>query len=269
MSSSAANAAFFLEDFSLETRRRIIIRDDQVSWDDVWDMARLAHRQRKSLVLIDTGVFSLAELEWLVEARTTVLSYPEAGRSWAEMLLLKKVAKRTNSLVVFALRGIPGAKKTGEDWFDSTRQMGRGGVDLHVSGGDNPFKPQELSQLAADCRLGGAWFLYYHHGPVEPWLNPLAQEGAWLHLAAEFFRVEDAGYLEELLRLFPGKRPRLVFHCGEKCPPELKEIVSTRGGFLVYLLPPAELGNKKTRRLQPAERGLPFRAFHLHPKAMF
>lgn len=269
MGLASGNSNLSLSDFNYLAHQRITIRDDQVSWDQAWDMARRAKSLRKSLVLIDTGVFSLAELEWLIEAKASVLSYPEGGRTPAEMLLLKKVAKRSKSLVVFAFRNVLGTNKSSQDWFNSMRQMGRGGIDLHVSGRDKPFGPEELFQLAADCRRGGAWFLYYHHGPVEPWLIRLAQERAWLHLAAEFCRSEDAVILEELIRFYPGRRPRLVFHCSEKCPKEFEEIISARGGFFAYLLPPAGLLDKRRRQWRMEEKSPPFRAYHLHPKAMF
>ncbi|MGQ9578431.1 MAG: hypothetical protein ACUVWQ_07400 [Candidatus Aminicenantales bacterium] len=269
MGLASGNSNLFLSDFNYLAHQRITIRDDQVSWDQAWDMARRAKSLRKSLVLIDTGVFSLAELEWLIEAKASVLSYPEGGRSPAEMLLLKKVAKRSKSLVVFGFRNVSGTNRSVQDWLNSMRQMGRGGIDLHVSGSDKPFEPEELYQLAADCRRGEAWFLYYHHGPVEPWLIRLAQERAWLHLAAEFYRSEDAGIVEELLRSYPSRQARLVFHCGEKCPLELEEIISAWGGSLAYLLPPAGLLMKKRRQLRMVEKSLPFRAYHLHPKAMF
>lgn len=248
------------------TKKRIILRDDQISWTEAMDLAKWLSARKKSLVVIDTGCFSLSELEWLVTKKSIIVSSPEAGRSWSELLLLNKVARRFGEPVIFGYKG----RETGEklsEIYSALRHLGRGGVDLHISGQPKNFDSEALSQLAAECRHGHSWFVYYHYGAIETWLNQLAKEMAWIHLCDRFFNLSQKNELEELFRSFPHRHLRLVIHIeDESRGDELIELAIKQRGFVVFSRPPWPSFLKKTH---PRRRSLPFRAYHLEARALF
>jgi len=248
------------------TRKRIILRDDQISWTEAMDLARWLSSKKRAFVLIDTGLFSLAELEWLATRKTIIVSYPEARRSWSEILLLGKVARRARRTIIFGYKGSETGERLAETYL-GLRHMGRGGIDIHLSGRARNLDPEALSQLAADCRLGQAYFVYYHYGPVEAWLHQLGREEAWIHLLDHFFDPSQVNELEELFKSYPRK-VRLVIHMEkERRVPELMEMASKWGGYLVFPYPPwPSFFNKKGYQ---AGSALPFRAYHLESRALF
>jgi len=248
------------------TRKRIILRDDQISWTEAMDLARWLSSRRKTFVLIDTGLFSLAELEWLATRKTIIVSYPEARRSWSEILLLGKVARRARGAVIFGYKGSETGERLAEIYL-ALRHMGRGGIDIHLSGKARNLDPEALSQLAADCRQGQAYFVYYHYGPVEAWLYQLGREEAWIHLLDHFFDLSQMNTLEELFKSCPGKVKVVIHMEKERRDPELMEMARKWGGYLVFPRPPwPSFFIKKGYR---ADSALPFRAYHLEPRALF
>lgn len=250
----------------LLTKKRIIIRDDQISWIEAMDLAKWLSAKKKALVVIDTGCFSLSELEWLVTKKSIVVSSPETGRSWSDLLLLNKVATRFGEPIIFGYKGGETEEKLSEIYSD-LRHLGRGGVDLHISGQAKNLDSTALSQLAAECRHGHSWFVYYHYGSIESWLNQLAKEMAWIHLDDRFFNLSQSNELEELFRSFPHGQIRLVIHIDDESKEtELIELALKLGGFVVFSRPPWPSFLKKRF---PQRRGLPFRAYHLEARALF
>lgn len=248
------------------TKKRMIVRDDQISWGDAMDLAKQLRASKKALVIIDTGCFSLPELEWLVSKKSIIVSSPEAGRSWPELLLLKRVAQRHGAMVIFSYNGSETGEKLAEI-YSALRHLGRGGVDLHISGQAKNLDPEALSQLAAECRRGHSWFVYYHYGAIEAWLNQLAKEMAWIHLCDRFFKWSQKNELEELFRSFPHRHIRLVVHIEDESKgTELVELALKKGGFVVFSRPPWPFFLKKG---YPQRRRLPFRAYHLEARALF
>ncbi len=250
----------------LLTRKRIIMRDDQISWVEALDLAQWLSARKKTFILIDTGCFSLSQLEWLSTKKSLIVSSPEADRSWSELLLLNKVAKRFGQPIIFAYKD----RETGEKlWeiYSALQHLGRCGVDLHISGQNKTLDSEALGQLANCCHRGRSWFVYYHYGPIETWLNQLAKEMAWIHLSDRFFDMSQKNELEELLRSFPRHPLRLVIHVEDESKGiELIEFAFKKGCFVVFYQPPWSSFLKKRYFLR---RQLPFRAFHLEEKALF
>ncbi|MCX7973517.1 MAG: hypothetical protein N3B16_03355 [Candidatus Aminicenantes bacterium] len=250
----------------VSSRKKIILRDDQISWLEAMDLAEHLSSRKKALILIDTGCFSLAELEWLVLRRAIIVSYAETGRTWSDLLLLKKVASRVRRPVIFAFQGEE-RESRGTEALSALHQLARGGLDLHLSGRKKTFDPEVLAHLAADCRLGHSWFVYYHYGGVDAWLIQLAKEKAWLHLDGRFLDESQLLSLEELLLSFPKGRVRLVLHLEEEASGiKLIELVQKHGGYVIFFQPVSP--PLKKRRYQK-NLILPFRAYHLEPRALF
>lgn len=256
-------------DIAISSRQRLIIRDDQISWSEAMDLTQYLFRLKKRLILIDTGCFSLPELEWLIERRAIVVSYPEAKRSWADLLLLKKVARRFNCPIIFAGRDdeLEQMGRKEKDILSTMRPLARGGVDLHLSGRKGLVEPESLIQLAADCRLGHSWFVYYHYDYPHPWLTQLAKEMTWIHLDGRRLAESQVHSLEEILRAYPRGKVRLVLHLEEDSKGlNLMELVKKHKGYIIFSSPP--LISLKKGKYQE-ESILPFRAYHLEPRAFF
>ncbi|GEM_PF-1210342 len=261
---NSESPAFFPRSTGFSGKKPLVVRDDQITWAEVIDLAKECKGKGKTLVFIDLGGLTLSELEWLVSSGTVILSYPEANRTWAEMLLLQIIARRKHGLVIYAYGGKFKSEEEKREAYLGWRQMARGGVDFHLSNRHQFWEPEAIVQLAADCRLGRGWFVYYHHGFVEPWLNDLAREGAWVHLTDRFYQASQKENWEEMLRSFSRRQVRLILHA-ESAATELKEIIDRHGGLIIYNLPPIS----PTQPLDtPKLKSLPFRAYHLDPKAM-
>lgn len=251
------------------SRKKIIIRDEQISWIEAMDLAQYLSRLKRKLILIDTGCFSLPELEWLIKRKVILVSYPEANRSWADLLLLKKVADRFNCPLIFACRDADLEKgdRKGEDFLFAMRILARGGIDLHLSGRKGIIEPESLIQLAANCRLGCSWFVYYHYDYPHFWLSQLAKEKAWIHLDGRFLEDNHGSSLEEILRSFPRGKVQLVLHLEEEDEKfNLMELVEKYRGYIVFSSP-SLISLKRGRYLR--EPILPFRSYHLEPRALF
>ncbi len=262
--SSESAWTYFLE----SQRYRIIVRDDQLSWPEAMELARERSKQKRKLVLLDTGNFSLSELEWIASFGATIVSYLEARRTRSDMLLLQKVASRHRGRIIFACAASFKKHEAVTEILDSLHQMGWGGVDLHLLGQRDSFSPEELTALATDCRKGKAWMVYYHHGAFEPWLVHLAREGVWLHLSDKFYHHDHFNNLEEIIHAYAGRHVRLVLHQEEEVFTELAETVTSLGGWVIFRLSRPELAKKKGRYQVLKEKRLPFRAYHLNPRVM-
>lgn len=261
---NSESAVVFCRSRGFGGQKPLVVRDDQITWAEAIDLAKECKSKGKMLVFIDLGGLTLAELEWLVSSGTVILSYPEAGRTWAEMLLLKTIARRKHGLVIYAYGGKFKSEEEKREAYLGWRQMARGGIDFHLSNRHQFWEPEAIVQLAADCRLGRGWFVYYHHGFVEPWLINLVREGAWVHLSDRFYQASQKENWEEMLRGFSRRQVRLILHA-ESMANELKEIIDRYGGFIIYNLPPPP---STTALASSRPKSLPFRAYHLDPKAM-
>jgi hypothetical protein len=128
-------------------------------------------------------------------------------------------------------------------------------VDVHLSNRDRPRPAGVLIGLARARRPGGAELVYYHHGPLPPELDELAESGAWVHVGDDGLDLEaEAGRMRDLARAGRRGRRGIVLHMEKHAPPAVLADLRREGAILLSALPSPE-------RL--TVRPLPPRAYYL------
>ncbi|MGB7296528.1 MAG: hypothetical protein WBC70_13150, partial [Candidatus Aminicenantales bacterium] len=164
----------------------ITTRDDQDSFASFLDASRTSRRNGGRLRLIDTGRFNVFELEWLAEAGADIYTSDAARPKRAELDLLAKAGARGSAVIAYFHHGeLTGDAADVSSSWTFLKEIGRSGIDLHLSSREKPRDFVELAGLAEACRRAGTRVVYYHHGPFEPGLGALARAGGWIHLSAE------------------------------------------------------------------------------------
>jgi len=170
----------------------VLFRDDQIDGPALTDEIRRLRRAGRRAALIDTGRYEAAELEWLAKEGLRLYMSDEAGRSVADILWIGADIRRAGGAVSYFLSGTwDGGSAPNRPLFADLLDIGRSGIDLHVSNREHERDPGRLNELAWACREGGGWLVYYHAGPLGPWLEELARCGAWIHLIEDSLSDAD------------------------------------------------------------------------------
>jgi hypothetical protein len=245
----------------------ITTRDDQASFASFLDASRMSRRNGSRLRLIDSGRFNVFELEWLAEAGADIYTSDAARPKRMELDLLAKACARGNAVIAYFHWG---SLSEGEADMPSSwaflREIGRGGIDLHLSSREKPRDFVELAGLAEACRRAGTRVVYYHHGPLESGLGALARAGGWIHLSAE--NLDDkagTALLEETARAASAARAGIVIHLERGWPVETLRNLLRSGVFLLFKTPPEDRRSRIRAVEQRArKRRLDRRSYYLH-----
>lgn len=245
----------------------ITTRDDQAGFSALLDASRTSRRNGGRLRLIDTGRFSVFELEWLGEAGTDIYTSDAARPKKEELDLLAKACAKGDAVIAYFHHG----EMTGDSADDPSssaflKEIARRGVDLHLSSREKARDFAELAGLAETCRRAGTRLVYYHHGPFGLDLGILAHAGGWIHLSAENLD-EEAGtaLLEETARVAAAARSGIVIHLDRGMPVETLRGLLRSGAFLIFKTPPED----RRSRIRAAEESarkkkLDRRSYYLH-----
>jgi hypothetical protein len=174
----------------------VLFRDDQIDGPALRDEIRRLRKAGRSAALLDTGRFETAELEWLAKEGLRLYMSDEAGRSASDILWIGTDVRRAGGVASYFLGGTwDGRPAPNRPSFADLLEIGRSGIDLHVSNRERERDPGRLNELAWACREGGAWLVYYHAGPLGPWLEELAGCGAWIHVSEDSLSGDDDALL--------------------------------------------------------------------------
>ena len=245
----------------------ITTRDDQDDFTVFLDAARAARRNGGRLRLVDTGRFGAFELEWLAEAGADLFTSDEARPDRPALGLLAKACSRGDSSIAFFMGGPleESAAAEAPSW-SFLREIGRDGVDLHLSSRERERDLAELAETAHVCRKAGSRLAYYHHRPLEAGLENLARSGAWIHLPDE--SLDEAGrktMLSDVIRAAAAAGAGVVLHLGRAHPVEPLRDYLEAGAHLLFGTPPGDprtlLGSlENTARKRRLDR----RAYYIH-----
>jgi hypothetical protein len=167
-------------------KNEVLFRDDQIDPLRLTDEIRRLGRGGRKAALLDTGVFGLVELEWLAKEGLRLYTSDEAGRPAPDLIRIgEEIRKAGGGMFYFHNGTWDGDSSPAHPSFADLVDMGRSGIDIHVSNRERDRDPVRLCELARACREGRAWFVYYHAGRVSPWIEDLARCGAWIHLTEE------------------------------------------------------------------------------------
>ena len=245
----------------------ITIRDDQNDFPAFQDSARLCREKSGRFRLIDTGKFSVFELEWLAQAGADIYTSDEARPKKAEVELLARACSKGQAVVAYFYQGSIRRNKEGVSAAPSVlRGISQSGAYLHLSNRDGERDFSLLSELAYACRKGGAWLVYYHHGRPADGLKDLAGSGGWIHLSDQGFKYgEDAALLFDVAKQAAAAGAGLVLHVEEAASASALRDVLQAGAFVLFKIPGLDYKSPLWPLQQQARRkDLDFRAYYLY-----
>jgi hypothetical protein len=245
--------------------RTLTLRDDRLDFPGLMDAAASCRRHGARLRLVDEGRLSVSELEWLGEAGADVYSSDKARADGAGLVLIRKATRRGGAAAVFFHHGpFAGGPTAVGLAYETLRELGRSGIDLHVSDKVHPRDAAQLGELAYDCGRGGAAFVFYHHGPLEARHEELAAQGVWIHLSNREAAGGDAvRAIADCARAARRARTGLVFHVEIPIDPELLSDIIAAGAVILFKTPPSDYRSP----LRPFEDAA--KAVRLDPRAYY
>ncbi|MBM3294545.1 MAG: hypothetical protein FJY82_08470 [Candidatus Aminicenantes bacterium] len=258
--------------FETEAEKRgLVVRDDEADFAALREAASGRKRREGRLRLVDSGRFSAVELEWLGKAGAEIYTSDRARPRAAEVVFLSAAARTGGAAVSFFHHGPLEPEEAGPALgLPDLREIAENGVYLALSASPRPRDPGTLVVLAAAARRGRSPLVYYHHGPLGPWLEDLAREGAWIH--AVYPPPDGRGDDDSLRRTACAAEAAgggLVVHVRKPADPNRLEDLSAAGARLVFERPPSDF-RSRLRRLEEraARRPLDPRAGYLYPEFM-
>lgn len=240
--------------------RTLTLRDDRLDFVSFGDAAASCRARRARLRLIDQGRFDVRELEWLGKAGADIYTSDRAGRELSDLLLVRAATRRRHVILAHFHHGPLDAGETPAALsFAALREMGRSGIDIHISNGAVRRDPAVLAEGAGECAKGGAVFVYYHHGALDPALENLARQGAWVHLLNTSVSSEDdVRFLSDCVRAARAVKSNFVLHIESAPNPVLLADIAASGAILLFKTPlsdyrsPLRPFEEAARRRRPA-----------------
>ncbi len=245
----------------------ITTRDDQYDFTVFLDAAKMARRSGGRLRLVDTGRLSVFELEWLAEAGADLFTSDVARPDGAELGLLAKACSRGDSVIAFFHHGALTKNAAGDtSSWDFLREIGRDGLDVHLSSRERERDLAELAETAHVCKKAESRLVYYHHGPLAAGLETLARSGGWIHVPDEAFTAaETVILLGDVLRAATAAGSGLVIHVEKGLASETVHDLIEAGAFVHFETPPAGRGSSfRALEKQARKRPLDRRAYYLY-----
>jgi len=245
----------------------ITVRDDQQEFSTLLDAAKICRRRGGRFRLIDSGKFSLFNLEWLAEAGADIYTSDEARADKTELDLLAKACARGNGVAAFFLHG---ALKEGPESDPSSlgflQEIGRSSVDIHLANRERARDFGHLAALAHTCRQAGSFFVYYHHGRPTSGVEDVVRNGAWVHLSDRSFQAaEDAPLLVDLLEQATAAEAGLILHIEKGQDLIVLRELFKAGAYVLFKTPPSDSWSSLRPLETEARKRVPgFRTYYLY-----
>ena len=223
-------------------RQEIVIRDDQLDFAALLDLAKERRKNHGRLKLVDSGAFDPSKLEWLGEAGADIYTSDLARPNAGEIVRIGRAAKKGNAVAAYFHHGpLDSDEKEKTIPFSGLLEMGRSGIDLHLSNKQQQREWRKLEELAFACENGGARLVLYHHGPFAADLEKLVRQGAWIHISDESLGSEqDVTALVDCVAAARGSGSNLVFHLEHSMKLVWLENIFASGAFVLFQIPPTD-----------------------------
>ena len=247
-------------------RQDLVIRDDQFDFTALLEAARYARRRGIRLSLLDTGRFSLEEVESLARAGSRVLTSDEARPRADEWVIVHEACREAGThLSVFWNGPLPAGDEAQGVTLQAIEDLLGRGIDLHMSNRTHPRDAAALAGLAAAAKKGRAFFVIYHIGPLAAELAAPAASRAWVHFSDESIADEPAAALAvAIARAAASSGSRAVVHIERGLPLDLLEALWAAGAALLFLTPPSDDRSLlRPVEMKAARRKLQARAYWL------
>jgi len=245
----------------------VIVRDDQSDFFPLLDAAQACRRAGGRLKIVDSGKLKISELEWLGEAGADLYTSDLARRGGGEFILLNEAAKKGRAVAAYFHYG-PFESAAGEKSvsFASLKVMGRSGLHLYVSNGRQPREFSALGELADACLEGGSRLVFYHHGRLEPALESVVLQGAWIHVSGDSLQSEDdAAFVCDCVRAARSQDGNIVLHVEGPLSLSWLYDIFKAGAFVLFHTPPSDYRSpQRPFELRAEQQKLDFKKYFLH-----
>ena len=249
----------------------VIVRDDQFDFYPLLNSVKACRKSGNRLKFIDSGRLASIELEELAKAGADLYTSDLARQDYREFILANNAAKRGGAVIAYFHQGpfvLEEKEKTIS--FTSLKEMGRSGICLYVSNGRLKREFPALEELAYACAKSGGRFVVYHHGPLDPALEDLARQGAWVHMSGRSLeREDDAVLLCDSVRTARAHDANIVLHIESPLNLAWLEDIFEAGAFVLFQTPPSDYRSpQRPFELRAKRRKLDFRTSYLFPAFM-
>lgn len=244
----------------------VTVRDDQYGFPWLLDSAKVSRKRGFRFRLVDSGNLDCSQMEWLAEAGADIYTSDEARSEAFELDLLIRACRRAGSIVAYFHNGpleqAEGGKKQPPLLFSELLDLARSGLYLHLTNKTEKREFSLLNTLAHACQMGESWLVYYHHGPLEPALEELARNRAWIHMSDRSLEgEEDVSILLDTVKSARSSRTNIILHLDKGIESTLLSDIVRSGAIVLF-----DLTHLEEASLLRAAKGLDFRAYYLYPQ---
>jgi hypothetical protein len=215
----------------LAAGRRLIIRDDQNTFEELLDAARAPRARKERFGVLDTGKFGVSELEWIAEAGADIFTSDEARPDALELVLVAKACARGGGAIALLVNGGLAERHSG---------LALDGVVLHVSNRERAVDLPALAELARTARSGGAFLVYYHHEAPVPELAGVAAGGGRIHLSDRALEEKDLDLMKTLLGASRAGKGEVILYIEKGMPLRFLGTLFEAGALLLFKTPPSD-----------------------------
>jgi hypothetical protein len=251
--------------------KNIIVRDDQEEFTIIRDAARICRKKGKRFWMIDTGIFDLAQLEWIIEAGADIYTSNKTGREFQEMDFLSLTSRDVNNYIALLIENMPEEEKESNLYSSSELfLLGESGIYFHASNKTQKFPFDFLEELAFKCRQGKSWLVYYHYGSLDPSLISIAEKGGWIHISDQNQENGmDILFIKDLIKTARSNGSNLILHLEKKLPFNFIEEIIQAGAFVLFKTAPIDY-KSPLRKLEKLaiRKTLNPRTYYLHTTLM-
>ena len=257
--------AYELHSWASKGQEDITVRDDQYEFPWLLDSAKISRKKGHRFRLVDSGKLESSQMEWLAEAGADIYTSDEARPDVFVLDLLIRACRRAGSFVAYFYNSIlepaEGEEKQPPVSFTELLNLARSGIYLHLTNKTEKREVSRLTSLAHACQKGRSWLVYYHHGPLEPALEELARNGAWIHVSDRSIEgEEDVRLLLDITKSARSAGTNVALHLDKGLESRLLMDTVKTGAFVLFDL--SHLDDKSPLR---AARWLDFKAYYLYP----
>jgi hypothetical protein len=244
----------------------LVLRDDQYGFYDTLDAVKAARARGARFDFLDTGLFSVLEVEWLCGAGAHYYSSDDARTDVSELRLIRKACAKGGSSAAYLARGpFENDDQPGRIPFSSLLALAGDGFVLHASNREHARDILRLSELAKDARKGGGFLVYYYHGAADAGLVELASRGAKIYLSDKLLQESDLELMIAVLEASRAGRSKLVLYVEKGMSLYFLKKLFSAGATLLFKTPPNERDSPMGELKRKARRRpLRSREYYLH-----
>lgn len=246
----------------------VTVRDDQYEFHSLLDSVKLCRKRGSRFRLIDSGKFDRFQLEWITEAGADFYTSDEVRRNAQELEFINEACKKGAAVMVYFHHGILELEEGNDSLaFSGLLDLGRSGIYIHLTNKERGRDFSLLNQLAYNCRRGGSWLVYYHHGSLEAYLVELGRNGAWIHISDQSIQgEEDSVLLQDIIKSLRSAGTNLVLYLEKELDFSLLHDIVKADAFVLFTSSLFDYRSPmKALERESRKKKLDFRTYYLYP----